>query len=232
MKHLGKAAALGLLMCGLLTGCNPSVARLAPQSSHRPWEPEGTQAGASAKFELPEDSAPLSMRDEIPIDANRVYDLPELIDLAERTNPDTRIAWEQSRQAAFAVGLAEASYLPQITAEFLAGVQHLASPIPPTLISRGYFIANTNELLPSLVVKWLLFDFGKRSGTVEAAKQASIASNVAFTGAHQKLIFEVAKAYFTLDAERAQLHVAEDALKTAITLQDAAEAKKSGVWKP
>ena len=38
------------------------------------------------------------------------YDLAAIIDLAERSNPDTREAWERARQAALAVGLVEASY--------------------------------------------------------------------------------------------------------------------------
>ena len=46
-----------------------------------------------------------------------------------------------------------------------------------------------------------------------------------FSCTHQKLIFEVSKAYFALDAERAQLRVAESALKSAHVLQEAAEAK-------
>jgi len=29
--------------------------------------------------------------------------LPELIDIAERSNPETRVAWEQARQAAKAI---------------------------------------------------------------------------------------------------------------------------------
>ena len=48
-----------------------------------------------------------------------------------------------------------------------------------------------------------------------------------FSCTHQKLIFEVSKAYFALDAERAQLRVAESALKSALVLQDAAEAKNA-----
>ena len=41
------------------------------------------------------------------MDESRLYSLPQLIDLAQRSNPDTRVAWEQARQAALAVGMAE-----------------------------------------------------------------------------------------------------------------------------
>src|SRR5215813_10248580 len=33
------------------------------------------------------------------IDPDRRYDLPELIDLGQRTNPETRVAWEGARRA-------------------------------------------------------------------------------------------------------------------------------------
>jgi outer membrane protein TolC len=182
---------------------------------------------ASATFEVPVDPALPYKRGDVPIEMSHVYTLPELIDLAQRSNPSTRIAWEQARQAALAVGLVEATYLPDLSAEVLGGFQHTPLPIPKTLVPRGYFTANTEELFPSLVVKWLLFDFGRRDATAEAAQQIATAANIGFTGTHQKLIFEVAKAYFALDAERAQLRVAESALKSAGVLQEAAEAKNA-----
>jgi len=250
MKHNLLLGLAGILACSVLAACYPSVADLAPATPDKPWRPAedkslleamtstpsqddhavsknaDTQSGTAPKFDLPSDSALPYKHDEVPVDSGHIYSLPELIDLAERSNPDTRIAWEQSRQAAFGVGLAQATYLPQLTGEILGGQEHTPLPIPKSLVSRGYFTADTDEILPSLVIKWLLFDFGKRDAEVEAAKQASFAANIAFTGAHQKLIFEVSKAYFALDAERAQLHVAEDAVKSAKILVDAADAKK------
>ena len=38
----------------------------------------------------------------------------QLIDLAERTNPNTRVAWNQARDAALAAGIAESQFLPRI----------------------------------------------------------------------------------------------------------------------
>lgn len=160
--------------------------------------------------------------ERVSIAADHVYTLPELIDLAERANPDTRIAWEEAQQAAFQVGIERASYLPQISAEVLAGKHYEPLPLPP----GSYFIAKGDDLEPDFMIKWLLFDFGKREAQIDAAKELSVASNIAFTGAHQKLIFEVSKAYFYLDAVRAQLRVAEDALKNANTLLDAAGARR------
>jgi outer membrane protein len=227
MKRIDRGIILGGLACGALAGCGASsTARLAPKAPDRPWRQDAAKSGESTRFELQSDAALPFNGDEGLLDANHVYNLPELIDLAERANPDTRLAWEKARRSAFAVGLIESAYLPQISAEVIGGIQHTPLPIPQSLIGRGYFNLDTNEVLPGLVLKWLLFDFGKRAGMVKAAKQISIAADIAFTGAHQKLIFEVSRSYFALDAERAQLQVAEDALKTSQVLQDAAESKR------
>jgi hypothetical protein len=50
----------------------------------------------------------------VPIDPRKTYELSELIDLAQRTNPETRVAWERARQAAIAMGLAEGTYYPAL----------------------------------------------------------------------------------------------------------------------
>src|SRR5271169_4763000 len=99
----------GILACGVLSGCYPNVERLSPQAPDQPWQSEsGSSSGARPKFDLPADDALPYKHDEVQVDTQHVYSLPELIDLAEKSNNDTRIAWEESKQAAYAVGLVEA----------------------------------------------------------------------------------------------------------------------------
>jgi outer membrane protein TolC len=236
MKHLLK----GLLVLAPLTmtACHPPERDVSVASGRPLALPPGLGATADKAqvvpetsalppvFAVPPDAALPRRGDEIPIDTAHAYSLPELIDLAQRLNPETRIAWERARQAALAVGVVESSYLPELSAEILGGYQHTPLPIPKSLDSRGYFTANTEELVPGLVVKWLLFDFGRRDALADAAKQISAAADVGFTGAHQKLIFEVSKAYFAVDAQRAQLRVAKTALTNAQLLEEAVLAKR------
>ena len=72
-----------------------------PPSSERPWSPpdlskyESELAGQ--RFRTSEAGANVS------INPRKVYGLADLIDIAERTNPETRVAWERARQAAAAV---------------------------------------------------------------------------------------------------------------------------------
>ena len=196
--------------------CTSDAPRLAPPSAEQPWPIFAPTVEIARE---PEDRADA--------DPSKEYGLDELIDLAQRRNPETRAAWERARQAALAVGLTEASYLPQLTAEVLAGYQHTPLPIPPSLLPQGYFTANTEELLPTLSVKWLLFDFGRRDGAQESARANSFVANVAFTGAHQKLIFAVSRDYYALDAARGRLRVAEQSLKNAGIVEDAVRLRRA-----
>jgi outer membrane protein TolC len=95
-----------ILLAVALAACAPS-ARVAP-SSATPWTPPEPLA----HYMPPPDEgrAPTGVVPE----ADRVYDLVDLIDLAERTNPRTRLAWEQARAAAARLGIAEAAYLPTL----------------------------------------------------------------------------------------------------------------------
>ena len=51
-------------------------------------------------------------------------------------------------------------------------------------------------------------------------------TNVAFTGAHQKLIFSVSRDYFALGAARGRLRAAEEAFRTAQIIEDAVQARR------
>ena len=147
-----------------------------------------------------------------------------VIDIAQRRNPATRVAWEQARQAAIDVGIARAAYLPALTASAVAGWEHVIFPFPSNLVPQGFIVFNAQEVYPQLTVKYLLLDFGGRAAAVEAAGQLSIAGNVAFTAAHQQLIFNVARAYFTLDGADAAVRAAQQGLADAQVVQQSAEA--------
>src|SRR6202046_3301295 len=158
---------------------------------------------------------------------HKEYDLAALVDLAERENPKTREAWQVAREAAAGIGLAESAYLPQLSLQAIGGFQHTPLPMPRNLVPAGYFVSDTREVIPALALKWLLFDFGRRDAQLQAARADSFVGNSAFTGTHQKLIFEVSQAYFDLGAARGKLHAAQKALSTTITTQDAALAKQN-----
>src|SRR5262249_60783820 len=136
------------------------------------------------------------------IELNHASSLVELIDIAQRRNPATRVAWEQARQAAINVGIARAAYLPALTASAIAGWEHFVAAFPSNLVPQGFIVFNAQEVIPQLTVNYLLFDFGGRAAAVEAAGQISISGNVAVTAAPQPLIFHQAPADFPRDGGR------------------------------
>lgn len=198
----------------------PALAPIAP-----PPAPDSATASPTPPA-LNAEPAPPASTSAVSIDPTRGYGLAELIDIAQRSNPETRVAWERARKAALSVGLVESTYLPQISADALAGYQHTTLPIPANLVPNALITADTLELLPTLAIKWLLFDFGRRAGAEAAARAESFVTNVAFTGAHQKLIFAVSRDYFALGAARGRLRVAEEALKHAQIVEDAVQARR------
>ena len=213
-----RSARISLLFALLcLAACATNELALAPERPDQPWPIPAAEA---------ESPHPAATETKGAIEPGRKYDLPALIDLAERNNPETREAWEKARQAALGVGLTEATYLPQVTAEVIGGFQRTPLPIPTNVVARGYFTANSYEALPTLTAKWLLFDFGRREGLEETVRANSFVANVDFTAAHQKIIFAVSREYFALGAARGRLHVAEESLKTASFVQDASEGKQ------
>jgi outer membrane protein TolC len=233
MRHRNQSAAFGkasLAALLLLGACATDALDRAPPEPSAGWTiappppaSPGTTGSLAASLlagPIGPQPASASRAGDAVVDPNRPYGLAELIDIAQRSNPETRGAWERARQAALAVGLVEAEYLPEISAEALAGYQHVTLPIPPSLVPGAKFTAQSVEFLPALTVKWLLFDFGRRSSAEKAAIAESFTANVGFTGAHQRLIFAVSRDYFGLGAARGRLRAAEEAVRNARVVED------------
>ncbi len=234
---------LGLLLTLALpaSGCN-DTRDLAPASPSTPWRTTVDKPGAAPdtappdagtapltsgavpeRYDLPHDSALPWPDDQPAIDPAHEYSLIELIDIAQRSNKQTRIAWEQARQAAISVGISRAAYLPDLTVDALGGYQRSVTPLPTYLNKNGYFTSTAEGIFPAVTMSYLLLDFGGRAANVLAAKQASYAANVSFTAVHQELILEVSRAYLELGAANAQSGAAAQSLKNAQLLLDSAE---------
>jgi outer membrane protein len=218
------AVRVGTVLCA---GCAAwSPLRNTPPSPSRPW----------AAPELARDSADLVQRERasgpeaVSVDPSKTYELPELIDIAQRTNPETRVAWERARQAAIAVGLAEGTYYPLLAATATGGAARLALPFPPNLIPgglpNGYLTANTQLVLPIVSLEWWLLDFGRRGAAVDAAKALALEATVGFNAKHQQIVFAVTRAFYALTAVRGRVAAARAALESAQALERAAEARR------
>jgi outer membrane protein TolC len=229
------------LLSAALAGCATSALEMAPARADRPWTPATTgegeivagappRADAAAGYVLPSNSRLAALPPPTPgVEGGKVYTLEELIDLAERSNPATRIAWNEARRAALAAGIAESAYRPQITASVVAAYQITDSHTSAASLSVGED-NSAHGMISAVSLQWLLFDFGERAAVVEAAKQASAIANIGFTAAHQLVIHDVSLAYYAYGAAHARLTTAGQTLRDAELVQAAAEdRRKHGV---
>ncbi len=227
MRNLlsGMAGIVAIVTLTALGGCAADSLSLAPPSPDRPWQPAAENTNADDLRTAAQGGTELALSPPV-IDNARTYTLPELIDLAQRTNPGTRAAWEEARQAALAVGMAEATYLPVITANVIAGTNQNAAELPIPIGGSAYFDSNIQGVVPFMALQWLALDFGGRSAVVEAAKQVSLASNYQFNAMHQKLVFAVTGAYHDYNAARAHSRAASQSLANSRTVLDAVSARR------
>jgi outer membrane protein len=211
------------LLC--LGGCATSALDLAPAHPDEPWVPPASASGsAPAGYILPPDAELANVPLPGQLESAKVYSLPELIDIAQSSNPLTRIAWNDARRVALGAGIAASAYLPQLSASAIGGYQassgHDAAPGTPVLGS-----GSAGGAVAAVSLQWLLFDFGGRAGVVDMAKQASMISNIAFTAVHQKLIYAVSEAFYAQAAAQARVATAEQSFQDSQAIQSAAQAR-------
>ena len=230
-------AAFLVLCCLSAAGCATSALEMAPERPDRPWTPATTPQGeiiagergvsnGTSGYVLPENSALAKGLPAPTINPARVYTLADLVDLAESTNPTTRIAWDDAKKAALAAGIVESLYMPQITAGGITGWQ--SGGVKSTVTGLGSSSSGSlTGTIGAVSMNWLVFDFGERVAVVDAAKQLSVVSNIAFTEAHQQVILAVALAFYANSAAKTRLASATQSLKNAEAVQAAAEDRYS-----
>lgn len=213
----------------------PSFGQSVPPSPVKSWEPPGYQGYQKELEQVLHEAGREQYRGII--EPEKVCDLAELIDIAERVNPQTRAAWERARQAASAVGLAQSAYYPWLVASAGAGYEKAFIPFPELKVGPapnevritggGTLTTVVVEENAILNLKWLLFDFGGRKATVNAAKEGLMAANVLFNATHQKIVFDVTRRFYELDAARQKLALAESSLLAAQTVADATRMRQT-----
>ncbi len=219
-------------LCFVLAGCATDALTLAPASPGAPWKPASQDASELARepglaqgFAVPSVPEASILPSAPAIDGEHEYSLPELIDIAQRENPETRLAWNRARQAALAVGVAEASFLPMLSANAIAGWQKTSTPVRLLLGDRS-IDTELHGVVPALALEWLIFDFGQRKAIAEGARITSYAANVLFNGSHQRIIHDVTLAYYHYGSARSRVSVAAQALKNSLFISNAVEQRR------
>jgi len=194
-----------------------SAGRTAPGTAPVPgtaWSPPPTAAAETVPLAAP--AAPV-----IPPDLQKLaqgFGLNDLIDLALRNNPDTRAAWSAARAAAADLGSQRGAYYPTIFA------QESTSRVKGSAVG-GQFTFHSTTTNPSVVLNYLLLDFGGRKSAVEEARQALIAADWTHNAAIQDAVLQVEQAYYQYLNARALEGAELAAVKEARASVDAAQRR-------
>ena len=214
-----RPAAVLLLLAATVSGCATDALRRAPASPDRPWQPAVSQAGAAENgadaaqgFGVVVPEGAISPLQAPGIDLSVTYGLSALIDIAQRLNPETRQAWNRAREAALSVGMLEATFLPMLSANVIAGYQRTSTPSPLVIDGQRNIDTDLSAVIPALALEWLVFDFGQREALLEGAEQLSYAANVLFNASHQKVIRDVTSQFHQYNAARQRKALASQAL--------------------
>jgi outer membrane protein TolC len=186
-----------------------ALSQQAPAEADRPWE----------KTPKEQPALPQHVPAFVP-DPSRIYTLSELVDVAERNNPDTRVAWENAKARAAELGIVKASLYPTIAALALAETNR-----SQIFLSPDYIRQTSATFSPVLVLDYVIFDFGRRLQEVAIGRNNLLAANFLFNDTHRKIIFQVMASYYRVLNSKGQEDAQEANLKNAQTVQDAAEAR-------
>jgi len=160
---------------------------------------------------------------EVQIDPDKEYGLVDLIDLAERLNPETWRTWEEARAAAARLGRSESAWFPTLAAVAAAGTSRIIERAGKA--DGGGVPITGPEATPSLQLSWVLLDFGRRSAAVERAGWEVMEANLNFNRKHQEVAFRVSESFFALDASRARLTATQVTLEQASRVAEAVQAR-------
>lgn len=170
----------------------------------REWQPRQQ----AATLELARETG--SIAQEAAVEAGKKYTLPELVEMALRSNPETRRTWYEARAAAAELGRTQGPYYPRIAVDSDDGYRRLGDLVP-----KHWGIQKSWQSRNLLSINYLLLDFGRRDAAARSANEALLAANFLFNQRVQEVVFNVERAYYTLDAAKADVSSAEAIVKMA-----------------
>lgn len=144
--------------------------------------------------------------------------LAELTALALHNNPETTVAWSAVAQSEAAERIARAGWWPTLTASYSAQRSR-------SVASSGSEAPAQTRYGPSISLSYLLFDFGKRGGSIDQASAERLASQYNLNQTLQDLALTVEANYYTVIGDRALTDAKQQALDEAQANLDAARTR-------
>ncbi len=140
--------------------------------------------------------------------------------MTEAHNPATRDSWERARAQAAALGVARSELFP-----ILAAVAVSQTNRQEVLVSDHFYGQVIQTFQVELDLNYTLFDFGARTGRINAAKAQLLAANFVFNDTHRQVIYQVQQAYYRLLSSMGQEDAVRASLSNAQAVQRAAEQR-------
>lgn len=154
-------------------------------------------------------------------------ELAEAILQALCTSPQARGAWADARAHAAALGIADAAYLPQLSAT--AGIERdtLSSTYDGSAFGESAIrhSQNASSRYGSLSLNWVVFDFGKRAAARRQAGALLAAANATQSEVLESVMLDTAQAFYALDDALALLDAAHRTEDIARLSLEAARAR-------
>ena len=153
-------------------------------------------------------------------DQSKTYSLAELIDLAQAHNPATRAAWERARSQAAAFGISRSELYPILAAAALSETESAQA-----FFGDRFHGQTIQSFELALDLNYIVFDFGARSGRIDAARARLLSANFAFNDTHRNVIDQVEQAYYRVLNSIGQEDSAQASLANAKAVEQAAQER-------
>jgi len=153
----------------------------------------------------------------------RPLTLIELTDMALSNNPQTKLSWAEIRSSQAGVELARAGYWPQVSLSYSYSRNDLVS-------FSGQGTGAQTRYGPAISLNYLLWDFGTRSNSLDAAKFALTSAELAKSQTLEDVILAVEQDYYQVLGLQALEQADQLSVHDATTSLDSVrENRKSGL---
>lgn len=146
------------------------------------------------------------------------WTLTDLIDFALETSTTTRETWNTAKARYAEMKSKKGEYWPDIELEGRFTRIH-ASAV------GGRFTFEQNSFDPIANINWVLFDFGRRKGDIDEARQNLVSADWLHNSEIQNVILQVQQAFYAYIGSRSLLKSQEAAVQRAQTNLDAAKQR-------
>jgi len=210
LRSVPKRFLIPAVVLVMLAGCKNIN---APSVPYEQWQPPKKVDNLSSS-----DKVWTGIRSRTP-GTQEPLSLVKLLDIAFNNSPVTSRAWQDVRSKSAVLGQKKSDLFPQVTIG--------ADGTREKSVANTGVVGNENQLRygPSGRAELLLFDFGGRDASIEAAYQDMLSAGFAFNQALQDLILNVQKTYYELFSAYSRLEAAEADVLDAKETLDAARIK-------